>query len=189
MIHAWEIGRLDDRYTTEESGSVQMYTVDGYDQLLTFGQLMIAIGCRQAAVLEKRSVMRMNELGKTTRKMDELSQVLAAVTGATDESMTFGAFKVTLLDGQQVLLRRWLEDVCDISQDTQPKRSANMTPETKLKLSELIKTKMEQAAQTSQQDNVELRSLVTARDVTYRTVSGLVRAYCGTAMNTTEGYC
>lgn len=187
MIQAWEIGRMDPQYTTEQSGCVKMYTVDGCNDLLTFGQLMIAVGCRQAAVLEARSVAKMNQLGMTTSTMDELANVMEQIYNAS-ESVTYGAFKVTLKDGQSVLLRRWMEDVHEYDIDSQPVRSSLMTTETKIRLLAYLKPKMEQYAQTSQEDNVDLRSLVNARDVAYKTSSQLVGIYASTGMNTAMAY-
>lgn len=187
MIQAWEIGRMDERYTTEASGSVKMYTVDGCNELLTFGQLMIAVGCRQAAVLEARSVAKMNQLGLTTDTMDELCNVMEQIYNAS-ESLSYGTFKVTLKDGQSVLLRRWLEDEHGFDIDSQPVRSSAMSTETKIQLLAYLKPKMEQFAQTSQEDNVDLRSLVNARDVAYKTASQLVGVYASTGMDTVMAY-
>lgn len=187
MIQAWEIGRMDERYTTEASGSVKMYTVDGCNDLLTFGQLMIAVSCRQAAVLEARSVAKMNQMGAKTESMHELANVMEAIYNM-DESVRYGDCKVTLRDGQSVLLRRWLEDVQDFSIDVQPSRSKLMTPATKLTLLGFLRPKMEHYAQASQEDNVDLRSLVNARDVAYKTSTQLVNVYANTGMNTVMAY-
>lgn len=177
MIYVHPIAERDARYTTPESRDICLYSIGEGGQLLTLGQLLIAVGCRHAAALESRSVLTMNVISGRVRLMRRLSACLEAATNAA-ESETMGSVKVVLEDGTKKGLRDCLVNDCGINGVVLPAGGDLLIPANKVRVMDAVKVKMDDASNESQRDNVSLRSLVSARDVAYRTVTSLTRGYC-----------
>ena len=130
---------------------------------LSFGQLIISVCCRRAAAIEQQSVLKMNEMTATTDLLKETSAVAERVFTASSVSAADKTFMVTKLEIAEA----------DIDISSYDKRTA---------LFAKIKPKLDQAASQSQQQAIDLQSLVSRRDVTYNASAATVRTLMQSAL-------
>lgn len=155
------------RYAPEESAAINLYSY-AHAENLTLGQLMSAVCLRAGALLEARSIRKMNEMDNGSKKIEDLSDVLGRVStediGSADWAVLRGRlgeeYGITSLPGSIASY----ED--------------KMTALTE------IKRTLDQMTQLSQEDMIDLQSLVSARDVAFTTSTNLVHAVQGAAMRT-----
>lgn len=193
MLYVETIGQRDPRYTTAESGAINLYATETASGL-TLGQLMISVSCRQAAAIEARSVTLMNKISRDAYKMKDLAAAMDAVVaagGANDNNPAIG-----FCDHNG---KTW--EVCDyLIQEFGAKKTDfpfateyNTGSETifyydlsinnRQSLIAKLKSYMENVAMTSQEDNIQLKSLVNSRDIAFKTATGLVAALGNSQMN------
>ncbi len=130
---------------------------------LSFGQLIISVCCRRAAAIEQQSVLKMNEMTATTDLLKETSAVAERVFTASSVSAADKTFMMTKLEIAEA----------DIDISSYDKRTA---------LFAKIKPKLDQAASQSQQQAIDLQSLVSRRDVTYNASAATVRTLMQSAL-------
>ncbi len=192
MIEIQNIGYRDSAYTTEISGAINLYNTDKASGL-TLGQLMIAVSCRQAAAIEARGVAMMNKISRDAYLMKDYAAAMDAVIKAseTDDYVD----NLTFVDqaGRELGLYDYLVENCGVGTSELPaKNDANtkarnkMTPTNKTLYIGVIKTLMEKTSATSQQDNIQLKSLINSRDIAFKTSTGLVSALGNSQSNIAE---
>lgn len=147
------------RYAPVDINAYQYNGLEG----LSFGQLIISVCCRRAAAIEQQSVIKMNEMTATTELLKEASAVAERVFTASSVSAADKVFMMTKLDIAEA----------DIDISSYDMRTA---------LFAKIKPKIDQAASQSQQQAIDLQSLVSRRDVTYNASAATVRALMQSAL-------
>ena len=182
-IEIQEIGT--NRYAPEGANAECLYGVEGADGL-TLGQLVAAVCIRRCTHLEARSVTRMNKMTQTNAYMQALSNVCAQVlAGAkmTDVANVPDSYEMRIA-ARGCNIRKFLADECQMSVaigiSDQPTYQGIMN------LAGAIKAGMDKANTASQQDIIELQSLVNWRDTTYNMSSTIVARYSSCGMNTAE---
>ena len=130
---------------------------------LTFGQLIMAVCCRRAAAIEQQSVIKMNEVNATNQWLEEIAGVAERIWTASS---------VSAAD------RKVMEDKCgiksaDIDVSSYDKRAA---------LFAQVKPTLDHATTLSQEQAIQLQSLVSRRDVTYNTSAATVKTLMQSAL-------
>lgn len=200
MLYVETIGQRDSRYTTAESGAINLYATDTASGL-TLGQLLISVSCRQAAAIEARSVTLMNKISRDAYKMKDLAAAMEAIVAAKDAADN----TLTAIEFVDHNNKNW--EVCDYmikefgavekdfpfanpsyivdieTGDSVKRYRYNITQNNRQTLISKLKNYMENVAMTSQQDNIQLKSLVNSRDIAFKTATGLVSAIGTSQMN------
>ena len=190
MIEVTTISRLNPEWAPRGADEVCLYRVEGKGEALTFGQLAIACTCAQAAAIEARTVMLMNRIGSETGTMRTLSDMMDMVTDA-DESLTCRALTLESPAGDgPITLLEYLQKylgvkgaTTDDGVKTLPGEDDKLLPNTKLMLLDAIKGQMEKFANDSQSDTIKLRSLVSGRDVAFRTATAMTNGNTQVGLN------
>ena len=173
------------RYAPAGADAVRLYSTNGSEGL-TLAQLVAAVCIRRCACLETRATARMNKMTRNNAWMQALGNVCKQV--ADGESLRNNAnlpdnYEPKHLSGTRDIYR-FLVDECrslgfnasDFSPDTQ-------VYQTRMDIIGKLKTGMDKANTTSQQDIIELQSMVNWRDVTYNASSGIIARYGNSGMN------
>ena len=173
------------RYAPEGANAVCLYAIDGAEGL-TLGQLVAAVCIRRCTHLEARSVERMNKMTQTNGFLQALSNVCSQlVSGAklTDAATIPDSYTLRKA-AAGCDIRNFLVDECGITSASgvgdEPSYQNIMD------LSGEIKSQMDKSNLASQQDIIELQSLVNWRDTTYNMSSTIVARYSNCGMNTAE---
>ena len=170
------------RYAPEGANAVCLYAVEGAEGL-TLGQLVAAVCIHRGAHLEARAVARMNKMTVNTTFLEAMSSVCA-----------------------QLLNGKWLDDVADIPDSYEMRAAArgckikefiqtecgltiggtdeNYT--NRMAVIGQLKSRMDSVSTASQEDVIELQSLVNWRDMTYNASSTVLSRYGNVGMNTAE---
>ena len=172
------------RYAPPGADAVRLYSTNGSEGL-TLAQLVAAVCIRRCACLETRATARMNKMTRNNAWMQALANVCKQV--ADGESLQNNAKLPDNYEPQHLSHDRdiyhFLVDEC---------RSLGFTPQlhpnetaykTRMDIIGKLKTGMDQANTTSQQDVIELQSMVNWRDVTYNASSGIIARYGNSGMN------
>lgn len=135
---------------------------------LTFGQLIMAVCCRRAAAIEAQSVIKMNTMNASNQQLTDLSAAAERIFTAngpvsqTDEKLFKNLCGLTDDD---------LKDIKDLG--SYDKRTA---------LFGKVKPKLDSLTTLSQEQAVELQSLISRRDVTYNTSASTVKTLMQSAL-------
>lgn len=178
------------RYAPRGANAVEVFSYAGCEGM-SFGQLVMAICCRRGAVTEAQAVNAMNRLTQSSSWLDALSSVaqqlvnVATSLNAVADLGTSGyacrntkAYPVTLID--------FLKDECGIDASHLYKLDNDGKPTTELlditvyanrmAVFDQLKTVLDAATRQSQQDTIELQTLVSRRDIAFNTSSTTVKA-------------
>lgn len=160
--------------------AVNAYQYNGLEGL-SFGQLIMAVCCRRAAAIESQSVLKMNELTATTAWLEALSSVAQQIFTATglDEPADIAASGYVCRKAARVpTLRDFLANECGVDAAYLDIGSADA----RTALFGQLKAPMDSASLQSQQQTIDLQSLVSRRDVTYNTSAATVKAIMQSAL-------
>ncbi len=152
----------------EGANGVHLYNTDAAEGL-TLGQLMSAVCLRAGAVVERQSVAKMNVIGQQNAAINRLSEILEGLAEETIASADWSRIQ-TELTGKYGLDAILLPG--DL--DSYANRMQAMTA---------IKQQLETRSQQSQEDMIDLQTLVNRRDVAYTAATNLVRALGQSVMN------
>jgi len=154
IIEAVEIAK--NRYAPEGSESINLYSYDLASNL-TLQQLVQSVCLRASASYEWESVIKMNTMTAGSQLLEDAADVLKHVAdGSANWTST----------------RNFIENKMGISSglpnniDTYAKR---------MQVVKLLQDKMNNLAQSQQEDMIDLQTLVNRRDVAYTTASGVVK--------------
>ena len=170
------------RYAPEGVEPGRLYKV-GDSSGLSLGQLMAAVCVQRGALLETRSVARMNMMTQNNAYLEAMANVCsqlaggAALSAAANLPAGYAPKKVSA--GCSV--RAFLVDECGVA--VSQSESATLSYNERLALIAGLKTKMDGANTTSQEDAIELQSLINWRDVTFNASSSMMGRYGNTGMN------
>ena len=189
MIECVTIARMNPEWAPQEAADICLYRVGGEGEELTFGQLAIACACAQASAIEARTVLLMNRIGSETGTMQKLSGLMDAVKDAP-ESQTCSMLTLEPPGGgEPITLLQYLAKYFGVKNTTEdgvkvlPEENDPLLPNTKLLLLDAIKMQMEKCANESQGDTIKLRSLVTSRDVAFRTATSITSGNTQVGLN------
>lgn len=166
------------RYAAVDINAYQYNGLTG----LSFGQLIMAVCCRRAAAVENQSVLKMNALTATTAWLEAVSSVAQQIFTATSldvQANIAASGYVCRKTSQTPTLREFLEKECGIDAAYLTIGSADA----RTTLFTQIKPQMDNAASQSQQQTIDLQSLVSRRDVTYNTSAATVRTLMQSALS------
>ncbi len=173
------------RYAPAGADAVRLYSTNGSEGL-TLAQLVAAVCIRRCACLETRATARMNKMTRNNAWMQALANVCKQV--ADGESLENTANLPDNYEPQHLSHGRdiyhFLVDECR-SLGFNPGDFSSTTDTYKVRMDIIGKLKagMDKANTTSQQDVIELQSLVNWRDVTYNASSGIIARYGNSGMN------
>ncbi len=176
-----ELSRVS-RYAPVEISTYRYNGVEG----MTFGQLMISVCCRRAAAIEDQSVIKMNAVNASTSWLKALSSVTEQLF-STDASLKSVYAKlddtgyVCKKAGAIPTLYDFFHLECGIS--TSDLYTGGGTYDKKMKVFSKLKQPIESATSQSQQETIQLQSLVSRRDVTYNVSASIVYAMTQASMN------
>ncbi len=170
------------RYAPAGADAVRLYAVDGAEGL-TLAQLVAAVCIHRGAHLEARAVSRMNRMTQNNVYLQAMSGVCSQLAGGAslgDVAAVPDSYEMRKAARGCTVLE-FLETECGltVSQDAK----SNWTYANRLAVIAQLKTSMDNANTTSQEDAIELQSMVNWRDVTFNASSGVVARYGNSGMN------
>lgn len=171
------------RYATPESSPVLMYRTAA-SELLTLPQLICAVSLRAASVNEARAVLQTNKLVGESTRITAISNVIKYITesdltidrswdddvsallppGYTSSSSEFAASKT---------LKNFLLHECDVDSDLLPKDLDSFN--NRMSAYAAIKPAAENATRQSQMTQIELKTAVSRRDVSFSVAANTVK--------------
>ncbi|MBP5509542.1 MAG: hypothetical protein J6Z49_01340 [Kiritimatiellae bacterium] len=170
-------------YAPAGADAVNLYGVNG-TSALTLPQLVAAVCIRRAAALEARSVAMMNEMTQNNGYMEVMADVVEQIVSG---NATFSS-RASLPDGYRprkapanCTIKQFLTLECGISESALP--SEIDTYDRRVQVFTVLRQRMDSANTMSQQDAINLQSLINWRDVTYNMSSGVIAAYGTAATN------
>lgn len=174
-------------YAPKDASEINLYAFNGaYD--LTLPQLVMAVCIRQAALIEKGCVMKMNEINASANWLSALALVgeqimrKSSLDGEIDLAKTGYVPKSVSGGGTRITIRQFLTGELEVDAAGLPDNLVSV--DSKAKAFEFLKSAMSQASISNQEQMIELQSYISRRDSTYNTSSSAVRKL-GTAMNLT----
>jgi hypothetical protein len=135
----------------------------GYDLAsnLTLTQLIQAVCIRTAAAYEAQSVIKMNKMTAGSQTLDEAAGWLKAVADGTSDWPAARTFCINKLG---------------IPASSLPADSEDITSyEKRMQVAAAMQDKMNNLAQSQQEEMIDLQTMVNRRDVAFSTSSGVVR--------------
>ena len=156
------------RYAPPEAAAVNMYSVDGGEQL-TLGQLMAAVCIRAGANMEAQSVNKMNLMNNNVELLKTAAEYLGQL--ATD-SVSDWAIVRNFLRGTLGMTSTEAPDTLDTSYNG------------RFKVINALKNHLEALTRQAQEDMIDVQSLISRRDVCMTTGSSLVKSTGGSQNNT-----
>lgn len=173
-------------YAPKDAADINLYAFNGaYD--LTLAQLVMAVCIRQAALIERGCVTKMNEINASANWLSALSLVgeqimqKSNLDAVVDLSRTgYSPKKVPM----RTSIRSFL--VQELGQAASSLPDNIRTHDNKSKAFALLKNAMNQAATNNQEQMIELQSYISRRDSTYNTSASAIKKL-GTSMNVTAG--
>ena len=165
MIQAVKIG--ENHYAAESVAAINLYNANGAEGL-TLGQLVISMCMKAALYYEDMSVRKANAMTETSRTTEEIADICQQVIAGTvtDWSAT----------------RKRL--VNDFSVTGLPEKIDSFSDRTAA--ANAIKERLEALVRYSQQDAIDLQSLLARRDVAHTAASNSTLAL-GTSMTGEAG--
>lgn len=177
------------------SRAMSLYNFLGQEKI-SIGQLIMSVCCLRAAVIERQSVRKMNEIQGSA----SLARAMAAVT----EQILSGTAKLNdaaKLDGtgytpraSGYTLEAFLKNECGLTDEQLKKYVDNGTYKTisaiddQTALFQLFKAKMDTANADAQEQTIDLQSLVSRRDIAFNTSASVVKRLMQTALNNASNY-
>lgn len=151
------------------SDAINLYNTD-FAQNLTLGQLMSAVCLRAGAFLEAQSIAKINSMNSGTSQIEELSAMMERLSGEEIPDAEWSAMRATL---------EATYGIPDLP--TTINSYAN-----RIAVLNALKEKLEQLTQVSQEDMIDLQTLVNRRDAAYTTSTNLVKSIQNSAMKMAE---
>ncbi len=164
--------------------NLNTYQYNGLEDL-SFGQLVLSVMIRRAAAIENQSVIKMNELTATSSWLEAVSVAAAQIFTATSLDVTAdiaaSGYTCRKTTSTSPTLREFLRDECGV--DSKYLYDDAGTYDQRMLLFEQLRQSIDTAASQSQQQTIELQTLVSRRDVTYNTSATTVRSIVQSEMN------
>ena len=157
-------------YAPEGADAINLYSV-GAASGLTFGQLVLAVSIHRIVMLEQRAVVRMNEMSAGNETMEKLSFWMSQLS---DINASVDAPRLT----------EFLLQDLRLAADSLP--ASYEARDARLSLLETLKERMESESNTSQQDMIEMQSILSVRDIASSMSANMIRGY-GATGNTMAG--
>lgn len=171
------------RYAPQEARAIEVYTYAG-NEGMTFGQLVMAVCCKRAAAIEAQSVNAMNRVTETSSWLEALSAATQQMLSASNlsETVNLGSsgYVCKKTSSQTPTLKDFLQYECGIDSSYLD----ISTYDKRMQLFDQVKTQIDTAARQSQEETIELQSLVSKRDVTFNTSAATVKAIGQSMINT-----
>ena len=165
MIQAVKIG--DNRYAAEGVSAINLYNANGAEGL-TLGQLVISMCMKAALHYEEASVRKANAMTETSRATEEIADICQQVIAGTVADWT---------KTRKRLVEEFSVTGLPEKIDTFPDRTT---------AANAIKERLEALVRYSQQDAIDLQSLLARRDVAHTAASNSTLAL-GTSMTGEAG--
>ena len=184
------------RYAPRGANAIDVFTYAG-NEGMAFGQLVMAVCCKRAAAIEAQSVTAMNRLTSSTSWLEALSSVAQQLmtSNSLGDLADLGdsgyvcrktSRRPTLLDFFQLECGIDAANLYKLDGDGKPTSEALDISvfANRMQVFDQLKTVLDTASRQSQQDTVELQSLVSRRDVTFNASAATVRSLGQSMINT-----
>ena len=180
MIEIQQIGT--NRYAPEGANAVCLYSIEGADGL-TLAQLVAAVCIHRGASLEARAVGRMNKMTVNNTFLQAMSSVCSQMAGGAslDDVANIPDSYELRKAARGCSIRTFLETECGITISV-----TGWSYSDRMTVINQLKTEMDSANTTSQEDAIELQSMINWRDMTYNTSSSVVTRYGNCGLNTAQ---
>ncbi len=174
------------RYAPAGADAVCLYATNGA-QGLTLAQLVSAVCVHRGAHLEARAVTRMNKMTANNYYLEAMSSVCSQLAGGAslDDTADVPDSYEMRRASRPCTIQRFLESECGVT-PTLPETNKPWTYAQRLATINSLKTAMDKANTTSQEDVIELQSIVNWRDVTFNASGSVVAHYGNCGMNMAE---
>lgn len=160
------------RYAPDGAQAICMYSMDGGENL-TLGQLMAAVCIKAGAGLEAQSVFMMNKLNRNNSTLEQASGYL--------EQLCSGPVS----DSDWTTMKNFFTGTLGIT-DALPNQANSYND--RLTAAKALRVKLEELTRESQEDMIDVQSLINRRDVAFTTATNLISALGSTKNNTALNY-
>lgn len=179
------------RNAPPEARGIVSYIFNGESDL-TLGRLMMAVCCQRSAVIERQSVLKMNQLSASTTFLKASSMVMEQVLAGGCSLSTPVEIRGSGYDkAKGKTIKQFLMEYCDVRLEDLQVDGTDInisTHDNAIKIVGYLRKKMDAASASAQQETIQLQSLVSRRDATYNTSASSVKRLMQTAMGVASNY-
>lgn len=166
---------LKDVFNTSASYKVNLYTYNGAEGL-TLGELLMAICLYRANTVEASTVSIMDVMSKDTARLNVISQLATDIVNTAFGAKFSASTMITTEAGIQVTVYSYMTSDLGIPAASIPGgASAEWNNDERTTVYSLLKTKMDALNSISQENMIELQSLINKRDQSYNLASNGVK--------------
>lgn len=170
MIEAVSIAQ--NRYAPDGIQNINMYSMDGGEDL-TLGQLMAAVCIKAGASLESQSISKMNKLNQSNSMLEKASGYMEQLCAGNVSDSDWASMKT--------YFRYTLGITADLPDNAR-------TYNNRMEAAKELKLKLEELSRESQEDMIDVQSLINRRDTAFTTATNLVSALGTSKNNTASNY-
>lgn len=158
-------------YAPDGAQAINLYTL-GEAQNLTLSQLVAAICIQAADAYECQSVSRMNRMNAHVENLERASQIMESLADGTISAAAWSSDK-TFLENQ-------------LGVTGLPSSVSSYTD--RLNAAKQIGATLEGTTRDTQQDMIEVQSLISKRDVSFATSTNIIRAFAASGQGTAANF-
>lgn len=176
-------------YAPTGADDVNLYAYNGVSDL-TLGQLVMAVCIRQAALIERQTVMKMNDVNASASWLSALSLVAdrlmtrSSLDAEIDLADT--GYVPTSTSSTRITLRNFLIQEAQVKGSALP--SDIRTHENKMAAFRIVNEKMSAASINNQEQSIDLQSLLARRDAAYNASAASVKKLGTTTMGMADNF-
>lgn len=165
--------------------TARVYTIEGLEGEFSMGQLVMAICLSRAADVEAELIEIMNDVDRTSEKLDTLTQIQNLLVKWFDEhgvndpfNFDFGGGTEITYNGRAYTGTEWrdfLWEVCEMTEEQVP-AGETITKQQVESLIDTVSDKMDSYNSVSQDQLIQMESWTAKRDQTYDMVTNILKA-------------
>ena len=161
-----EVQIATNRYAPPGAQAINMYLIDG--EQLTLGQLTIAVCIKAGANMEAQTITKVNGMNANTELLKTASGYLQRLA------------ENTISSSEWPTVRSWLIGTLGVTGELPTKIDSYAK---RFQAINAMKVQLESLTRQSQEDMIDVQSMINKRDVAYTTSSSLVKALGGSQNN------
>jgi len=178
-----ELRDLKDVFQTTKSYSINVYSYNGATNL-TLAQLLLAVCLYRANSMEQQTVDLMSKMSDNTNKLNNIS-TQADTLASVEVASTYNYTTQVTVDGTSYTFWNFCVKYAGVSESDLPTGSNNCwNYDQRMTVYNLLKTKMDALNTISQEDMIDLQSLLNKRDQAYDLASNGSKVLMNSALST-----
>lgn len=175
------------RYAPPESCEVKGYWIDGYDRMMTLGQLVAAVSVRTAAACEARTTLELNRLAGNTVFLEALTNAVTMIADEDDATWNTPmrlperyTCRSAMFEADPTL-KNFVVYECKVDAAALPAELASIKD--RLDAYAQVKPVLEQQTRDDQMLMISVQSTISNRDVAISTSANGIKGIIGSMLN------